>query len=75
MEDILVVGLQCSLAVGEVPLLAGILGEEQHLVDILVEELHKEVGSNLAEDKQVPGQETLAVLVGYHMHKGCIHLA
>jgi len=62
---------QGSLAEGEEPLLAGILVEEQHLEDIPVEELHREVGSNLAEGKQVPGQGNQAVLGGCHTHTGC----
>ena len=62
---------QGSLAEGEEPLLADILVEEQHLVGIPAEELHREVGSNLAEDKQVPGQGTQAGWVGCHTHMGC----
>lgn len=51
------------------------LVEVEHLEDIPEVELHKEAGSNLAEeDKQVPGQGSQAVQEGCHMHKGCIHL-
>lgn len=49
------------------------LAEVEHLEDIPEVELHKEVGSNLAEDKQVPGQGSQAGQEGCHMHKGCIH--
>jgi len=66
-----VVEHQGSLAEGEEPPLADILVEEQHLVGIPAEELHREVGSNPAEDKQVAVQGTQAVLGGCHTHKGC----
>jgi len=49
------------------------LEEVEHLEDIPEVELHKEAGSNLAEDKQVPGQGIQAVQEGCHMHRGCTH--